>query len=422
MRPGTAIEVRDLRKSFAVPSSDSRTLADRLKGPVRRGVRGGLPVLDGITFDIETGEFFGIVGKNGSGKSTLIRILANIYGVDSGTVDVRGKVAPVVELGVGFNTELSARANVVLGGVTLGLDRRSIEGRVDEVLEYAGVAGFAEMPLRNFSTGMRTRLAFAVSIEADPDILLLDEALAVGDSDFQERCLNELERRRDAGKTIVLVSHSIGKIRQYCDRAMLLVDGEIDAIGDPDTVGLAYHAHQTNANRQAHRAAGATDGAEVESVEVVGADESGSVPQTGRLEVEVVLKMLAERPRAGARVELRSGDGTVLFTVSDIGPEGEALRPGDRVRVRVSAENPVTPAEYQLGVRALATGPKGNPYTDSQVEWTFISIEGHGSREGGVIEVDSDFEFDVTPGGAAGLNGSSASATDASRDREVGAR
>jgi ABC-type polysaccharide/polyol phosphate transport system ATPase subunit len=130
MRAGTAIEVRDLRKSFAVPSSDTPTLADRLRGPVRRGVPGALAVLDGISFDVEDGEFFGIVGRNGSGKSTLIRILANIYRADSGTVDVRGRVAPVVELGVGFNPELSARSNIVLGGVTLGLDKEVTESRV----------------------------------------------------------------------------------------------------------------------------------------------------------------------------------------------------------------------------------------------------------------------------------------------------
>ncbi len=310
MRAGTAIEVRDLRKSFAVPSSDTPTLADRLRGPVRRGVPGALAVLDGISFDVEDGEFFGIVGRNGSGKSTLIRILANIYRADSGTVDVRGRVAPVVELGVGFNPELSARSNIVLGGVTLGLDKEVTESRVEDVLSFAGVERFAEMPLRNFSTGMRTRLAFAVSIESDPDILLLDEALAVGDGDFQERCIAELNRRRDAGKTIILVTHSIGKVRQECDRALLLVDGKIASIGDPDEVGLAYRSHVTNDSRPAHRKRGVTDGAEIESVEIIGADAEGGLPRGERIEAEMVLHMLERREAVGGRMEIRDGEGS----------------------------------------------------------------------------------------------------------------
>ena len=334
MRAGTAIEVRDLRKSFAVPSADARTLLDRLRGPVRRGVRGALPVIDGISFDVEDGEFFGIVGRNGSGKSTLIRILANIYGADEGTVDIRGRVAPVVELGVGFNPELSARSNVILGGVTLGLERGAIEGRVAEVLEFAGIARFAEMRMRNFSTGMRTRLAFAVSIEADPDVLLLDEALAVGDGDFQERCINELNRRRDAGKTIVLVSHSIGKIRQHCDRALLLVDGKIAAVGDPDEVGLAYRAHVTDEKRPARRKRGVTDGAEIESLELLSADEARVVERGRRIEAQVVLQMLEPRERVGVRMEIRDKDGTVILIVSRLAEGVAAVSPGDRVTIR----------------------------------------------------------------------------------------
>ena len=395
MRAGTAIEVRDLRKSFAVPSADARTLLDRLRGPVRRGVRGALPVIDGISFDVEDGEFFGIVGRNGSGKSTLIRILANIYGADEGTVDIRGRVAPVVELGVGFNPELSARSNVILGGVTLGLERAAIEGRVTEVLEFAGIARFAEMPMRNFSTGMRTRLAFAVSIEADPDVLLLDEALAVGDGDFQERCMNELNRRRDAGKTIVLVSHSIGKIRQHCDRALLLVDGKIAAIGDPDEVGLAYRAHVTDEKRPARRKRGVTDGAEIESLELLSTDESRVVERGARIEAQVVLQMLEPRERFGVRMEIRDKDGTVILIVSRMAEGVAAASPGDRVTIRLSAENPLTPGEYDLGFRALTASPDGEPFTDSPVEWAFVSVGGHAERHSGAVEVDSTVEFAV---------------------------
>jgi ABC-type polysaccharide/polyol phosphate transport system ATPase subunit len=398
MQAGTAIEVRDLRKSFAAPSADVRTLAGRLLSPVGRGVEGALPVLDGISFEIAEGEFFGVVGSNGSGKSTLIRILANIYAADSGTVDVRGLVAPVVELGVGFNPELSARSNVSLGGVTLGLEKAAIEARTEQVLEFAGVERFAEMPLRNFSTGMRTRLAFAVSLEVDPDVLLIDEALAVGDGAFQDRCLAELTSRRDAGKTIVLVSHSISKIRQYCDRALLLVDGQIAEIGDPDRVGVAYRAHVHDAARERHRAPGSSDGAVIDSSSMLGLGPKGSLPRRQPIEADVVLRVIEARDRIGIRLDVRDQDGGVVFSVQEMKEEG--VEPGDRVRFRIKCENPLAPGEYEVGIRALSARPGGQPYSDSGAEWTFLAVDGHAERYGGAVEVPADITGTVERAGA----------------------
>src|SRR4029453_1974709 len=165
--------------------------------------------LDGVSFEVRQGEFFGIVGRNGSGKSTLLKILASIYRADAGTVRMDGRPAPFIELGVGFDPELTARENVVLNGVMMGLSRREAQRRLDAVLDFGELGEFVELKLKNYSSGMMVRLAFAVMMQADPDILLIDEVLAVGDAAFQQKCADAFREMRDTGKTIVLVTHDM---------------------------------------------------------------------------------------------------------------------------------------------------------------------------------------------------------------------
>ena len=188
------------------------------------------------------------MGRNGSGKSTLLKLIASIYRADEGTIRVAGRMAPFIELGVGFNPELSACDNVVLNGVMMGLTPREARRRYDEVIEFAELEEFTELKLRNYSSGMRVRLAFAVMVQVDADVMLIDEMLAVGDASFQERCAETFTQLIDRGKTIVLVTHSMGNIRRYCHRALLLEAGRIDTIGDPGEVAARYtevnFAHQ----------------------------------------------------------------------------------------------------------------------------------------------------------------------------------
>lgn len=192
--------------------------------------------LEGISFSIGRGEFFGIVGPNGSGKSTLLKILAGIYRQDTGLVRVDGRLSPFIELGVGFNPELTARDNIRINGALLGLTRRQVADRFDAIIAFAGLERFVDQKLKNFSSGMQARLAYSIAIQVDFDILLLDEVLAVGDQEFQERCFETLAEIRAAGKTIVFVSHDLGTIRKHCDRAMLILDGSIQSLGSPDEV------------------------------------------------------------------------------------------------------------------------------------------------------------------------------------------
>jgi ABC-type polysaccharide/polyol phosphate transport system ATPase subunit len=227
------IEVSDVSKSFRLPHQRQDTFKERFLHPFRNAEVEQLQALKGVTFQVRRGEFFGIIGPNGSGKSTLLKLLAGIYRADSGDMTVRGRLSPFVELGVGFNEELSARDNVRVNGALLGLTLRQIDERYDEIVAFAGLERFMDQKLKNFSSGMKVRLAYSVSIRVEFEILLLDEVLAVGDQEFQEKCFETLDAIRAQGKTVVFVSHDLNAMQEHCDRVMHLHQGEVVGIGPP---------------------------------------------------------------------------------------------------------------------------------------------------------------------------------------------
>ena len=234
------IEARGVEKTFRIPSHRIDSFKERAVRPFARLEYRELRALRDISFDIRRGEFFGIVGRNGSGKSTLLKILASIYRADAGTIRMAGRPAPFIELGVGFNPEISARENVVLNGVMMGLSQREARRRVDAVLEFAELEEFADLKLKNYSSGMMVRLAFSVMLQSDAEILLIDEVLAVGDAAFQQKCRDVFHQMRDAGRTIVLVTHDMTAVESFCHRALLLHDGGLAYIGDPEEVQRRY--------------------------------------------------------------------------------------------------------------------------------------------------------------------------------------
>src|SRR5947209_17982647 len=235
-----AIRVTDLEKSFRIPKHQVQTLKERALHPLRRQEYNELDVLKGVSFSIDEGEFFGIVGRNGSGKSTLLKCLAEIYRADAGSIRVAGRISPFIELGVGFNPDLTARDNVILNAVMMGLTPREARARFDHIIAFAELEQFVELKLKNYSSGMQVRLAFSVMVQSGAEILLIDEVLAVGDAAFQQRCLDEFYRLRSEGKTIVLVTHDMAMVERFCHRALLLADGEILLSGDPTEVGRRY--------------------------------------------------------------------------------------------------------------------------------------------------------------------------------------
>ncbi|MBI4836204.1 MAG: ABC transporter ATP-binding protein [Candidatus Abawacabacteria bacterium] len=231
------ITVHNLSKTFIVPAEKRNTLKDTLFNLHRRNPKRVFKVLDNVSFSVKKGEFFGIIGRNGSGKSTLLKILAQIYKADSGSnLHVKGRISPFLELGVGFTPEMTARENVYLNAAILGLSKAQIDERFDAIIQFAELAEFVDQKLKFFSSGMQVRLAFAVAIQADSDIILLDEVLAVGDASFQQKCFDTFRQFRKAGKTIIFVSHDLEAIRQFCNRVIYLKDGNIAMIGDPNKV------------------------------------------------------------------------------------------------------------------------------------------------------------------------------------------
>lgn len=249
-----AVLVKDLYKSFRLPKEQSSGLKQTILNISRRPknrVRGydTQHVLSDISFEIKKGEFFGIVGKNGSGKSTLLKLLAGIYSPDKGVVQVNGSLTPFIELGVGFNPELTGRENVYLNGALLGFSKKEVSEIYDDIVEFAEIEEFMDQKLKNYSSGMQVRLAFSIAIRANSDILLFDEVLAVGDAAFQQKCYEIFADLKKKGTTIVLVTHDMSAVQRFCDRAILIHDGKIALKGDP--LDIADHYLEENYERSA---------------------------------------------------------------------------------------------------------------------------------------------------------------------------
>ena len=236
----SSVSVTGLRKEFRLPHERHDTLKERLAHPFRRVHHETLTALDGVSFDVREGEFFGIAGRNGSGKSTLLKCVSGIYRPDGGSLNVQGRLAPFIELGVGFNPDLTAADNVILGAVLLGLTPRQARERFDDIVRFAELERFIDLKLKNLSSGMQVRLAFAVTIQVDADILVFDEVLAVGDSGFQQKCFERFERLKQEGRTVLVVTHDMAMVERFCDRALLLDSGRVAETGEPEEIARAY--------------------------------------------------------------------------------------------------------------------------------------------------------------------------------------
>ncbi len=228
-----AISIQDIHKEFILPQHKNTTFKQTVVNIVKKNKKVTQKVLDGVSFDIYKGDFFGIVGRNGSGKSTLLKLIAGVYTPTAGHIEINGGLTPFIELGVGFNPELSGRDNVYLNGALLGFNRKQMNAMYDDIVAFAELEPFMDQKLKNYSSGMQVRLAFSIAIKAENDILIFDEVLAVGDANFQEKCVKQFEKYKQEGKTIVLVTHAMGTVAQFCNRVALLDYGKLDYIGEP---------------------------------------------------------------------------------------------------------------------------------------------------------------------------------------------
>lgn len=233
------IVVDNLHKDFILPRGRAKSVKSSIIN-FRKSYNEIQHTLNGVSFKVNKGDFLGIIGKNGSGKSTLLKLLSGIYTPTRGTIVVNGKLTPFIELGVGFNPELSGRDNVYLNGALLGFTRKEMEAKYNEIVEFAELSRFMDQRLKNYSSGMQVRLAFSIAIQTNTDILVLDEVLAVGDEAFQRKCFDYFKKIKSQKKTVILVTHDMASVRRFCDRAIMLEGGKIVADGRPEDVANLY--------------------------------------------------------------------------------------------------------------------------------------------------------------------------------------
>jgi ABC-type polysaccharide/polyol phosphate transport system ATPase subunit len=391
------IEVRDVEKTFRIPTHRVDTLKERALHPLRREQHRELRALRGLSFDVHAGEFFGIVGRNGSGKSTLLKIMSSIYGADRGRIRMAGRLAPFIELGVGFNPELTSRENVVLNGVMMGLGRREAQRRLDAVLDFAELRDFTDLKLKNYSSGMMVRLAFAVMVEADADIMLVDEVLAVGDAAFAQKCMDVFRAKREAGRTLVLVTHDMSTVQAFCDRALLIHDGELRHLGDPEEAALRYF--RLNFGGATESAGGVPD-VNVRIVDAWLRNRAGervdNLEQGAPIDLEVVFEARRDLEAPVFGFHFLEADGHTLFGFNrTLDAEPDRVPAGARVRIAGRIENALLPGRYFVNCWISRNRNRGDLALHVVRLLDFVV---YGTRSGpGSVSVRADVEASVVP-------------------------
>jgi len=412
-----AIRVTDLWKRYRVRSSRRyRTLREDLGAWLRRvpsrrtgEAKDFIWALQDVSLDLAGGDALGIVGPNGSGKSTLLKLLAGVTYPTRGTVEVRGRIGPLIEVGAGIHPELTGRENIFFHGAVIGLSRREIVKKFDDIVAFAELEEFLDVPVKRYSSGMKIRLGFSISAHVDPDILLVDEVLAVGDAAFQRKCLNRIKNMLEAGVTIIYVSHELSSLERLCPQALWLERGMIRQLG-PSTEVIRAYLHEIDARLTAGGAVRVRSAGGFELQGLTLSDGDGrprSFLHTGE---GVTLNLAYESPEAfrPAQVALKVLDdrmATVLLAVWERGEQPGGWRPG-RGRIRCTFESlPLSPRLYQVWAQVLR-----EPDLREEVPWTLLAtfpvIDGQGrsqrailprGREAPMIVVTTHWELDGVP-------------------------
>ncbi len=359
----TIIKVDSVSKSFKLPHEKRNSVKSQFIN-MFRGHRTyeKQQVLNNVSFEIKRGDFFGIVGRNGSGKSTLLKLVAGIYTPDKGAITINGLLTPFIELGVGFNPELTGRENVFLNGALLGFNRAEMEAMYDEIVDFAELHKFMDQKLKNYSSGMQVRLAFSIAIRAKSDTLLIDEVLAVGDLDFQKKCYNYFYDLKNHKQTVVLVTHDMGAVRKFCNKTVLISGGEIKKIGAPDEVAKMYEEinlraaegrlQKTN-DTPKFKAREGTKAAEIISTQTFNAD-SKKIQNTFNADEKIGVRLIYKINETVKEPSLSfifqdSENGTVFATNNWLKNQPtKTVHPGDQVILEVVVNNVFTNGEYTV--------------------------------------------------------------------------
>ena len=391
-----AVRMEHVAKTFRLPHQRYSTLKERALHPWRSTTYNELKALRDVHLDISRGEFFGIVGRNGSGKSTLLKVLAGIYRPDAGRVEIRGRLSPFIELGVGFNPDLTARDNITINAVMMGLSRREARARFDSIIAFAELEEFVDLKLKNYSSGMAVRLGFSTAIQIDSDVLLVDEVLAVGDAAFQQKCFEEFTRLKAAEKTIVFVTHDMLAVERFCDRAMLVERGEVLEIGGPRAIARAYN--ELNFGRLLHDGADDQrfgDQGVAEIVEAWFEHDGQRVKQLERgqrMEIAVSVRFHGEvdSPIVGATLRNEIGHTYFVASTEFQGVHLGRRVAGDELVVRFGLDTPFATSQYLL-TPSIARAGSGANAIDLREDLTSIYI--HATQNtGGLVEPEYDIE------------------------------
>jgi ABC-type polysaccharide/polyol phosphate transport system ATPase subunit len=410
-----ALVVDRVNKTFRVPEERTHTLKERALHPRRRSGKQSFTALKDVSFEVQQGEFFGIVGRNGSGKSTLLKCMAGIYGVDTGRIWCNGRMSTFIELGVGFNPDLAALDNVVMNGIMLGLNPREARSRYEKIIEFAELEEFQDLKLKNYSSGMHVRLAFSVAIQVDASILLIDEVLAVGDAAFQQKCFEVFNRMRDEGRTIVFVTHDMGAVNRFCHRALLLERGDPVALGEPQEVADHYlalnfdhvgaDAPPTGGDRLAAEVRGSDEARILEAwTEDTSGERQNACLQGDRLRFKASVAFEGRVEDPAFSVEIEDDWGTKIF-VATTAVENErsgVFHAGEEVVFCVEFDNHLSPGKYFPTVNVARRGG-GLDIIHRKRRVSTMTVFGS-TAQGGVVDLPYAATIERSPSGAGVLN------------------
>jgi ABC-2 type transport system ATP-binding protein len=402
-----AVAVKNLSKHFRLPTERSASIKQSFINWAH-GVKGykEQKVLRDISFQVEKGDFFGIVGRNGSGKSTLLKLISGIYQTDGGSITVNGSLVSFIELGVGFNGELTGRENVYLNGSLMGFSVKEIDAMYDEIVDFAELHDFMDQKLKNYSSGMQVRLAFSCAIQAKSDILVLDEVLAVGDEAFQQKCQDYFFKAKTDKKTVILVTHSMDNVRQFCNKAILIQDGKVAGIGNSDKIASMYsqmfidqqieesEKHQTNDNQTNQNPKPQLSDLSLKNIKVLQSGQKAKAIQFGQdFSIEVYINsqqthhnvvmgvhlinqagldvMALSTKSLNYKYNLHSGLNIIKFDVQNIFTDGEyyfnIAIADDTSAKRLLLENEVAPFSI-VGLKLSSLSQHGLTYPNVKME------------------------------------------------------
>ncbi len=395
LKPGTAIAMSKVGKRYTKYDDTPMLLTSALHFRPRTR-RGRLWALRGVDLEVYEGESFGVIGRNGSGKSTALGLMAGITAPTEGSVAVRGRVAPLIQVGVGFHKELTGRENIYVNGTILGLSRREIDRKLDDIIAFAEIDDFLDTPVKFYSSGMYVRLGFAVAIHVEPDILLIDEVLAVGDYAFQMKCHERMGLVRQSGTTVVVVSHNLGVIRKMCERVLLLDKGSPKFLGAPaDAIAKFHETMEQSEEPDVDMTTGKPlerGVLAIQSLEVIGPDGQG----TGHLEagsdarITVVARVLKPMDDLVVGIAIFSQNGTCVYTDSSLGkPLGPVLA-GELFRCTVALKATLPTGSYTVVSSIWRPDMKARLAESRHV--TFF-VNGR-STVGGVSDLGGSFSLD----------------------------